>query len=136
MSFGVGIGDVIKLIELTTQTYQGWKHACGNYAQVTADLHSLKIVLARLAEEISNPSSLSARPRDGLSDLQGFTDRCQNVVARLNKIVTKYKSLGSNQQRNWDRLRLGNKGIKDLQEILTRQMTLLNAYSTCLASAS
>lgn len=66
MSFGFSIGDIIKLVELTTKTYNGWKNACGTYASVTDDLAVLRTLLLRVEAEAQAPKGLFASNPDDL----------------------------------------------------------------------
>lgn len=128
MSFGFSLSDFISLTELTTRTYNNWKTACGDYAETTAQLHSLHLILDRVEREARNPSSVLSRNDGDRKDLKVILSNCKHVVAKLEKVVSNRRSLGMSRKRNWDRIRLAHDGLDDLQSKLTSRTSALSVY--------
>ncbi|KAK6389393.1 hypothetical protein LTR65_006774 [Meristemomyces frigidus] len=136
MSFGFSPSDIISLINLTTKTYQGWHDACGEYADVTGTLNSLSVVLRRVdvyfeaRGKASGASDANTFERLALErdDLDQVVGACQRAVEELRAVVRRYKSLGTSQSRNWDRIRLGNKDLSKLRAKLSQHVSELSAF--------
>src|SRR5437773_10679977 len=135
MSVGVSISDILTFVKLTTRTYNGWKNACGEYSNITGDLAVLQTLLLRIEAETKTPTSLFSDPED----FRGWTrlsNECRSVVEEQEGIKKKYKSLGTNRRRNWDRIRMGNKNFDDLRNRLVAKTTALSAYLAVLGMSS
>ena len=136
MSFGFSPSDVIALINLTAKTYQGWRDACGDYADVTGTLHSLQIILRRVdahfktrqEANIASGPSAAERLASEQADLERVVGACNGAVKELDTVVRKYKSLSTSRRRNWDRIRLGNKDLSKLRIRLNQHVTDLSAF--------
>ncbi|KAK3686681.1 hypothetical protein LTR37_019561 [Vermiconidia calcicola] len=128
MSFGFSPSDIVTLISLTSKAYRGWKHACGEYSEITSSLDSLLIILQRIETEASKPGSALRRTTQDSQDLGDVLANCEPTVRELHSIVVRYKSLGSSRQKNWHRLQLGFKNLGDLNSKLTQHVTLFSAY--------
>ncbi|KAK3697715.1 hypothetical protein LTR37_017297 [Vermiconidia calcicola] len=128
MSFGFSPSDIVTLISLTSKAYRGWKHACGEYSEITGSLDSLSIVLQRIEREASKPGSVLKRTAQDMQDLGDVLANCEPTIRELHSIVVRYKSMGSSRQKNWDRLQLGFKNLGDLKSKLTQHVTLVSAY--------
>ena len=128
MSFGFSPSDIVTLLKLVTKTYQGWKNACGEYADITSMLDGLCIVLGRIRDEANKPTSLLARNDADREELGDVLRGCRKTVQELNAVVVKFKSLSSSRKKNWDRLRLGVKNLNDLRAKLTQHTTTITAY--------
>lgn len=118
MSFGFSIGDIVKLIELTTRTYASWKHACGTYATITHNLNALCTLLVRIDAEVQSPVSLISNNGNDLQHWESLSESCYDVVTELADILNKYRSLSTSRAKNWERIRLGNKDIAGLNSRL------------------
>ena len=136
MSFGFSISDVTSLIQLTVRTYRGWKKACGEYSRITGELETLEVILSRVEFEVQQPTSLLIHHDRDLSKLQKIVSGCKDVVKDLEKVISKFQSLGFSRRNNWDRLRLGNKDLSGLQQRLGLQITALGTYLSVLGISS
>ena len=128
MSFGFSVSDITSLIQLTTRTYQGWKKACGEYAEVTHDLKNLNIILSQVADEIKAPTSLLLHHDHDLSHLQDIKTNCRQLVTQLKAIVTKYDGIVISRRNNWDRIRFGQKNLDGIRTKLGLQISTLGTY--------
>ncbi len=128
MSFGFSPSDIVALIQITLKAYQGWKHACGEYADITGSLDSLLIVLKRIDVEASRPESVLTHGDNAKEELRSIIRTCDPTVRELHSIVVQYKSLSASRQRNWDRLRFGNKNLDGLRAKLILHISTITAY--------
>ena len=55
-------------------------------------------------------------------------DGCEKVLADLHSLVERYKSLGTNSKRTWDRMKWGYEDIADIRSRLISSTTMLNAF--------
>ena len=66
-------------------------------------------------------------------DFRGWillSEECESVVEGLEEVLKKYKHLGTNHRRNWDRIQMGNENVNDLRNRLIAKTTALPAYFT------
>ncbi|KAI9792107.1 MAG: hypothetical protein M1816_003089 [Peltula sp. TS41687] len=136
MSFGFSISDVLTLVQLTSRTYNGWKNACGEYTQITRELATLDMILVRVEAEAKAPTSLLTRDAEDLRHWDQLSNDCRSAVAELDKILQKYKSLGTSHRRNWDRIRMGNKNLDELRRRLAASTTAISAFLNVLGMSS
>ena len=128
MSFGFSPSDIVALVNITTKAYNGWKHACGEYSEITGSLDSLLIVLERVESEASKPGSLLLRTPKDKTDLKDILYNADSTIRELHAIVVRFKSLGSSREKNWDKLRFGVKNVDPLRTKLTQHITAITAY--------
>jgi tetratricopeptide (TPR) repeat protein len=136
MSFGFSIGDIIILTQLTTRAYNGWKNACGDYAGITCDLAVLQTLLLRIQAEVEAPNSLFAQHPDDIRGWETISKSCRSVVKELEDIVKKYKSLSTSRRKNWDKIRMGNENLDDLNAQLVKRIASLAAFASVLGISS
>ncbi|KAK3073351.1 hypothetical protein LTR53_005147 [Teratosphaeriaceae sp. CCFEE 6253] len=120
MSFGFSPSDIVALINIVSKTYQGWKSACGEYADVTRSLDN-RGVEARIGA--------GAQPRDA-TDLKDLLANTHPTVRELGAIVKRYQSLGlrKSREKNWDRISFGVKDYGTLRLKLNQHVTAIVAY--------
>jgi hypothetical protein len=136
MSFGFSIGDAIILAQLTKQAFDGWKSACGEYANVTGSLASLQTLLARVEAEAQAPNSIFTKSPEDLQGWAKVSGDCRSVVTELKEIVSKYKSLGTSRRRNWDRIRMSHTNLDTINRELVKKTTSISAYLSILGLSS
>ena len=136
MSFGFSVSDIIALTQLTIRTYNGWKNACGKHGDITSNLAVLQTLLMRIEAEAQAPNSLIARNAEDFGGWRTLRESCHTLVVELEEVLDKYKSLGTNRRKNWDRIRLGNRNLDDLNKRLVRKTTSLSAYISVLGISS
>ena len=128
MSFGFGVSDIISLTTLTARAYNNWKNACGEYAAITGELQSLSITLRKVESEAQSTDSLLSGNGGDHTELATIADNCKVVVVELNRIVTKFKSLGSSRSKNWHRIQLAHTHHRNLRTRLTTNTQILSTY--------
>jgi hypothetical protein len=136
MSFGYSVGDVVALIQLAWNTYQGARKACGEHDELTSVVGSVHGVLQRLHRELANPESLlnhaSDDPRHELSDLGSG---CQQILNIMNTIVSKYNTLAEQKRspkKIWKKIQFGNGEMHDLADLRSKLSTYTSAISVSL----
>lgn len=136
MSFGFSVSDVILLIELTSRAVDSWNSACGRYAKVTADLTDLENLLKQIEREAEAPDSLLVQNAIDAKGWKHLFKSCRTTVTRLEDIINKYKSLGTDRRKNWDRIRMGNENLESLNIELIKRITSLSAFVSVLGLRS
>ena len=136
MSFGFSIGDIITVTQLTTRTYNGWKNACGEYSDITSNLAVLQTLLIRIEAEAQAPNSLIAYNAEDFGGWKTLYKSCHTLIVELEEVLNKYKSLGTNRRKNWDRIRLGNRNLDGLSKRLVGKTASLSAYISVLGISS
>ena len=136
MSFGYSVGDIITLTQLTVRTYNGWKNACGKYGDITSNLAVLQTLLMRIETEAQAPNSLISHNAEDFGGWKTLYKSCHTLVVELEEVLDKYKSLGTNHRKNWDRIRLGNRNLDGLNGRLVRKTASLSAYISVLGISS
>lgn len=129
MSFGVGVGDVILVSSLAWKLYKACKDSSEEFQQVSMDLMSLHAVLRETEDYLQEHSDL---PASRVNRLQILCNGCNPVLTELEALFNKYESLGTQQQRTWDRMRFGLKDLTDLRARLVCSTTMLNAFNIAL----
>lgn len=128
MSFGFSPSDVITLVQLATKTYNGWKNACGEYADITSMLDGLCVLLGRMHDEADRPGSVLVRNSTDREELRDVLRGCRKTVRELDAVVMRFRSLSSSRKKNWDRVRLGTKDLGALRTKLTQHTSSITAY--------
>ncbi|KAK4565696.1 hypothetical protein LTR86_003544 [Recurvomyces mirabilis] len=138
MSFGFSPSDIVALVNIVSKTYQGWKKACGEYADVTATLDNLLIILNRIEEESRRPTSVLIRTQKDATDLKDVLSNTTPTVRELHAIVERYKSLGlgKSREKNWDKIRFGVRNLSDVRSKLNQHLAALSTYLSTVGLSS
>jgi hypothetical protein len=128
MSFGFSTSDIVNLVQLTTQAYNNWKKACGEYTEITGQLRSLNVILGRLNKEAKAPDSLFQRENADHTDYTELLENSKTTVTQLNNVIIQFKSLGRSRRNNWDRLRLADKDLAGIRLKLDLHVSFFSAY--------
>jgi hypothetical protein len=124
MSFGYSVGDIVTIGTLAWKVYKSCKDAPESFANITSEVQSL-IVILKEAEEIASDQRLPPTQRD---DLKVVGDGCHRVLEDLQNLAEKYKSLGMQGKRTWDRMRWGSEDIAELRARLISNTGMLTAW--------
>ncbi|KAF2800087.1 hypothetical protein K505DRAFT_229596 [Melanomma pulvis-pyrius CBS 109.77] len=126
MSFGVSIGDILKLLEIATRVYKNCRDCPGEYKTLTNEARNL----TNLLEDISDKyDAIPASKRQQLVDVYGT---CVELLQELDKILIHYNGLDSKSKRAWDRLKWDEQRSRALREKLTSSVVMLNTFYTSL----
>ncbi|KAF2121453.1 hypothetical protein BDV96DRAFT_640845 [Lophiotrema nucula] len=124
MSFGVSIGDIIKVCEIATRVYKNCRDSPGEYKALTGEARSLTNLLQDVADKIESQSI----PESKNQQLLDTFETCVDILSELDKTLKHYNSLDSKSKRAWDRLKWDSDTSRLLREKLTSAVTLLNSF--------
>ena len=126
MSFGVSASDVLLCVQLAHKLWKGCRDAPAEFQAVSTEVASLHLVLNE-AREIANDLSNSKE-----EDLRRLINGCKSVLQELEELLQRYKSLGTQSRRTWDRLRWGKGPVKDIRQRLISSTASLTSFNTSL----
>ncbi|MCJ1246454.1 hypothetical protein MMC30_003661 [Trapelia coarctata] len=115
MSFGFAIGDFIAVGNLAWTVYKSCKGAPGSFQNISSEVLSLHALLQETREALSaHPLPVSKQANLGI-----VLGGCQGVLDDLQSLIEKYKSLGTQSKRTWDRLGISQISVEQkLDEFL------------------
>ncbi|KAF2739031.1 hypothetical protein EJ04DRAFT_485357 [Polyplosphaeria fusca] len=128
MSFGVSIGDILKLCELATRVYKNCRDSTGDFKTLTAESRSLTNLLQDVADKVEGGSIPESKKQQLFDTYQS----CVDVLSELDKVVSHYNSLDSKTKRAWDRVKWDPDRSKALREKLTSTVVMLNSFYSSL----
>ena len=157
--FGVGVGDVVVVATFAWNIYKACtfltyrfflsatnepfltamtgKDASGGFEEVAHEVVTLHTALKELEDETRNPESILNRSGDDKKrELEEIVKNCRSVLQQLEKLLSKYKSLGTDRKRVWDRIKFGREGLQDLREKLTFHTSAISLLLATLGSGS
>ena len=126
MSFGVSASDVLLCVQLAHKVWKGCREAPRDFRAVSIEVASLHLVLHEAKE---TADELSASKGE---DLRQLINGCKSVLQELEELLQKYKSLGTQSRRTWDRLRWGRGPVKDIKQRLVTSTASLTSFNTSL----
>ncbi|KAH0537212.1 hypothetical protein FGG08_005991, partial [Glutinoglossum americanum] len=117
MSFGYSVGDIVLLGQLAWKAYKSCKDAPESFKNISHEVLSLHALLKEIEENLSAQTlSLTRQAR-----LKTIGDGCYNVLEELQSLIDKYKSLGTQSKRTWDRMKWGSTDIADTTQIVVEK---------------
>ena len=126
MSFGGSVSDVLVCYQLAQKVWKGCREAPNGFKAVCTEVASLHLVLNEARETAHD---LSASKEE---DLRQLINGCKSVLQELEELLQRYKSLGTQSKRTWDRLRWGNELVEDIRQRLRSSTALLTCFNTSL----
>ena len=124
MSFGFSIGDIAALVAPTEKTYDGWRDAPKEYADVVQTLRESNRLLCHVERRFDaiTEAEDDAEKQRYIGDL--LRD-CQSITSELRSIIKRRRKLG-----HWDRLRLGAGAsqVNDCRNRLARRISILTPF--------
>ena len=127
MSFGVSASDFVLCVQLAHNLWRGCREAPSDFRAVCTEVASLHLVLNEARETAHDLSESKAE------DLKQLIDGCKSVLQELEALLQRYKSLGTQSRRTWDRLHWAREPVKDIRERLRSSTALLTSFNTSLA---
>ena len=130
MNFQLGVGDILELSRLAWDVYTmftAYKDAPEDFRNISDEIKSLHIIVDRNKHKFQDKALNS----DEQVQLQEILQGCTNVLRDLDKLRTKYMSLGSAQgssSQAIDRIKLTQENITELRARLTSNTMLLNTF--------
>ena len=134
MSFGFSPNDLVELGKAVKSSYDGWKSAPEDLADIKSQIHDFDAVISQLQTKRSknDEASEAETSPEQKQDCQAIIRGCNKTVSDLKKIMDKYSDLGSSIRRHWDRIRPGTKRdeIQKLQNWLAAHINTLGTFLT------
>ena len=128
MSFGFSVSDFVACIQLARKVWQECRDAPKDFHAVSNEVASLQLVLLRVQETI-NDKELSENNKDNLNTL---VKGCNETLQELQALLKKYKSLGTQSRRTWDRLRWGAEQVEGIRQRVISNTGLLTSFNVGL----
>ncbi|KAF2492088.1 hypothetical protein BU16DRAFT_103163 [Lophium mytilinum] len=124
MSFGVSIGDFLKLYETGMTVYKKCRDSPGEYKTLTNEARALTNVLQDLADKVEQGTIPESKRPQLLDVYEGTVE----VLRELDATLTRYASLDTKSKRAWDRLTWDSDRSKNLRGKLTSTVGILNGF--------
>ena len=125
MSFGFAVGDFIAVGALCWKVYTRVKDSPGKYAELASEVLSLYAVIKETGDDFSHQSLT----RDERAKMKPCQRGCEEVLHDLDKLLSKYESLGTKSQRNLDRVGFGMQDMNAIRSRLISNVTMLNTFN-------
>jgi hypothetical protein len=138
----IGIGDVIKICELSGRVYRNCmlltagmmpltnhlpgRDCTGEYKSLTSEARSL----TNLLEDIND--KFEKIPASKRKQLQDAYEPCIDVLQELDKLLEHYNKLDTRTKRTWDRITYDPEKTRTLRDRLTSSVVMLNGFYTSL----
>lgn len=126
MSLGFSASDLVFCIQLAHRLWRACRDAPAEFQAVSTEAASLHLVLNEARETANN---LSESQKE---DLGRLMNGCKSVLQELEELLQRYKSLGTQSRRTWDRLRWGKGPVKDIRQRLISSTASLTSFNTSL----
>ncbi|KAH6970681.1 ankyrin repeat-containing domain protein [Ilyonectria sp. MPI-CAGE-AT-0026] len=131
MSFGFGVGDIIKAVELCHKLRRDFADAPRQWREINEEMRSLSIVLGDVDICVST-GHISDKDAN---DLLETACQCRNILDELAEIANANRVLGKsnvnasdNAKRVWKRLKWDPDDIRDIRGRISSNVGLLNAF--------
>ena len=93
--------------------------------------------IKELEDEAATPGSLLLRAgSDKSNQVQELLQTCKTILLELEKLLSKYKSLGTRHKRKWDIIRFGIEGLGELRIKIAFHTSAVNLFLTTLSTSS
>ncbi|KAJ7474441.1 hypothetical protein B0H11DRAFT_2035434 [Mycena galericulata] len=134
MSFGVGVGDIIKVTKMTWRLYQICKESSDDFRRMSTELLSLHALLSETMDYLEeHGEELAPLRRYRLTTL---LDGCSNSLQDLEALYSRYESLSTRTHRIWGRVRFSLKDLSHVQQRFVSSVTMLASFNTALIHSS
>ena len=131
MTFGYSVGDFLTVGQLCWKVYRKCKDSPGNYKELLSEVGSLHMAIKE-TEELVSQQQISAEQK---TKLDSSRTGCEDVLQDLDKLLSKYESLGTKSQRTFDRMGFGMQDINSIRMRLVSNVTLLDTFNNVYAES-
>lgn len=134
MSFDYAVGDFFRLGQAAFALYEACSNASDVFQETAQQCLSIYIAIGQTQKEFrSSNSKLDRGHYQTHIELSALTTSCRSTLARLERIVGRYKSLATPAPRLWDTVRfsvrlLKNDDLADIRSKLTIHLLSLNVF--------
>ena len=119
------MGDIIAISKLAATVITAYKDAPGDYRDISDEVKSLEIMIDDAKEHFGGTILSEKKRNAGKVVLKG----CEGVLADLNSLVGKYKSLDSTDNcLDWKRIKFFKEDITTLRQRLISNSGLLGNF--------
>lgn len=131
MSFGFSVGDILAVSQLSWKIYRACKDSGDDFRSISNDVSNLHTVLKIAEEDLAKEcqTDIDAQRKDSFEEI---TKGCRGVLGDLDRLLKKYESLSTQEQRTWDRMRWGQEDMVGIRQRLAYQVGLINAFNAAL----
>jgi hypothetical protein len=127
LPFGVGIGDVIAVTQLALNTWKSCRGAPQDFRNISGEVSGLHTVLSATDKMIASSSTpLSENQK---LQLQSLVLGCRGVLTDLQALLDRFKSMGSQSIRTFERLRWSPPDVDVLRQRIISNTVLLDAFN-------
>ena len=141
MTFSLGIGDILLLLNLCKSVYDTLKGAPAEYRECQSELKSIAYAVDSLLHDAEDPKSLLNR--NGASrkeDLLGILKNCAEVIQQLQTIIAEHSSLTEAGKgkvvRMWNTYQFGSTDLASIRGKLNFHLLSINTFLISLESSS
>ena len=134
MSFGTSVGEFVKLGKKAWDLYQACFNAPEVFRSAAQQCFGIHAAIEQTQRSLFElDSNDKDRDHEVYVKLSIMTSNCHHTLTRLEKVLRKYKGLGTSGHNLWDTTRFALGGVKDeLAEIRSELGTHLTAISLFL----
>ncbi|KAK0667052.1 potassium channel AKT1 [Cercophora samala] len=133
MCIGVGAADIAKLTATAWKLYKSYKDAPEDFSRLQTELMSLHAILSEISDTLAEMDELDTSRRNRLAIL---TDGCEGVLQDMQAVYARFDSLGTQQQRTWQRMRMGVEDLSGLRDRLVSCCTMLTVWNVAVINSS
>lgn len=128
MSFGFSIGDFVEAGKLVKKTLDNIKSAPSDFREAEKTVQSLDILLDSVQSEVNSPTSVFRRDPAQAEQFCHLIRSCEGPLAKLNVILAKFPSLGSDKAKVFDRARFSKKAVLEIRGEIALRYQNLSAF--------
>lgn len=126
MSFGVGVGDFLAVGRLVLDLYNACKDAPGEFQEICRELSSIHTVLAGLATQAQDPTSLLiTQGKERIPEWTKIQENLEFTLGELQDLVKRYYKMGRNA---WLRIQFVSENLTQLRGRLNFHLNVINAF--------
>ena len=132
MSFGYSVSDIFTVILFAWKIYNSCTSASDDFKDVSREVATLHLLLKETERYLSNQNG--ELNSDWEARIRNLEDGCKEILADLEKILEKYKSLGKSSKKLKDKVRFAL--LEDIKSIRGRLMSCIatvTAFNSSIA---
>ena len=128
MNFGFSASDLIICIKLTRRVWRDCRDAPNGFRTVSTEVASLQLVLEEVQETVSDHELDQSKQNNLVTIVEG----CNDVLEELREVLKRYRSLGTQSKRVWNRICWGQEQIESIRQRLISTAGLLTSFNVGL----
>ena len=128
MSLGFSASDIVLCVRLAHKVWREARDAANDFRNIATEVASFQLVLEEVQESILERQIDQSKEKELGELLHG----CHNVLIDLQQLLARYRSLGTQSKRAWDRIRFGQAPIERIRSRLISNTSLLTSFRSGL----